>query len=212
MSGDHIRVERLDDRMEIENPGRFPGMADASDTLRVTRFPRNPRIARACADLALGQELGEGIRRMFEEMRLAGLAGPFRHQTEGASGSRCSRHSSTVRSKSDCHAAPVVSHREGGRARQRRRHRRGHWTLTFPGLAAAEVPFGYPASGSMGTAPTRWHQDGAPRGEPVGTPARHHVEQLAGRDIDEARGVQGVVRPSGGLRRFSGRSPLTPGG
>jgi len=38
------------------------------------RFARNPRITRACAELRFGQELGEGIRRMFDEMRSAGLA------------------------------------------------------------------------------------------------------------------------------------------
>jgi ATP-dependent DNA helicase RecG len=84
VAGDHIRVEVFDDRVEIESPGRFPGIAQASDPLKVTRFARNPRIARVCADLDFGQELGEGIRRMFEEMRLAGLADPAYHQTSGS--------------------------------------------------------------------------------------------------------------------------------
>ncbi len=76
LSGDHIRVEIFDDRIEVQSPGRFPGIADAGDPLKVTRFARNPRIARVCADLRFGQELGEGIRRMFEEMRLAGSRRP----------------------------------------------------------------------------------------------------------------------------------------
>jgi ATP-dependent DNA helicase RecG len=84
ISGDHVRVEIFDDRVEIESPGRFPGIADARDPLHVTRFARNPRVARVCADLAFGQELGEGIRRMFEEMRLAGLADPEYQQTSGS--------------------------------------------------------------------------------------------------------------------------------
>lgn len=84
VSGDHIRVDIFDDRVEVESPGRFPGIADTSDPLDVTRFARNPRIARVCADLAFGQELGEGIRRMFEEMRLAGLADPEYLQTSGS--------------------------------------------------------------------------------------------------------------------------------
>lgn len=84
ISGDHIRVEIFDDRVEIESPGRFPGIADTRDPLQVTRFARNPRIARVCADLRFGQELGEGIRRMFEEMRLAGLADPDYRQTSGS--------------------------------------------------------------------------------------------------------------------------------
>lgn len=84
MSGDHIRVEVFDDRIEIESPGRFPGVVDFSDPLHVSRFARNPRVARVCADLRFGQELGEGIRRIFEEMRLAGLADPAYTQTAGS--------------------------------------------------------------------------------------------------------------------------------
>lgn len=84
ISGDHIRFEIFDDRVEVESPGRFPGIADTADPLHVTRFARNPRIARVCADLAFGQELGEGIRRMFEEMRLAGLADPDYFQTSAS--------------------------------------------------------------------------------------------------------------------------------
>ena len=84
VSGDHIRVEIFDDRIEVESPGRFPGIADTKDPLHVTRFARNPRIARACADLRYGQELGEGIRRMYEEMRLAGLRDPAYFQTSGS--------------------------------------------------------------------------------------------------------------------------------
>lgn len=84
LGGDHIHVDVFDDRIEIESPGRFPGLVDLSDPLHATRFARNPRIARVCADLRLGQEFGEGIRRMFEEMRLAGLGDPLYHQTAGS--------------------------------------------------------------------------------------------------------------------------------
>jgi ATP-dependent DNA helicase RecG len=77
-------VEIFDDRIEIESPGRFPGIATTRNPLEVTRFARNPRIARVCSDLNFGQELGEGIRRMFEEMRLAGLGDPNYHQTAGS--------------------------------------------------------------------------------------------------------------------------------
>jgi ATP-dependent DNA helicase RecG len=83
-AGDHIRVEVFDDRIEISSPGRFPGLVDLSDPLGTTRFARNPRIARVCADLDFGQELGEGIRRMFEEMRQAGLTDPVYTQTSGS--------------------------------------------------------------------------------------------------------------------------------
>ena len=84
ISGDHIRVEIFDDRIEIESPGRFPGIVDLHEPRDVTRFARNPRIARVCADLRFGQELGEGIRRIFEEMNLAGLTDPVYVQTSGS--------------------------------------------------------------------------------------------------------------------------------
>jgi ATP-dependent DNA helicase RecG len=83
-AGDHIRVEIFDDRIEISSPGRFPGLVDLTDPLETTRFARNPRMARVCADLNFGQELGEGIRRMFEEMRAAGLNDPVYRQTSGS--------------------------------------------------------------------------------------------------------------------------------
>jgi len=82
--GDHIRVEIFDDRIEISSPGRFPGLVDLGDPLKATRFARNPRIARVCSDLNFGQELGEGIRRIFEEMRHAGLTDPIYRQTSGS--------------------------------------------------------------------------------------------------------------------------------
>lgn len=84
MSGDHVRVDIFDDRIEVESPGRFPGIVDLRDPQAVHRFARNPRIARVLADLNFGQEFGEGIARMFEEMRLAGLEEPEYRQTSGS--------------------------------------------------------------------------------------------------------------------------------
>lgn len=84
MGGDHIRVEAFDDRVEIHSPGRFPGLVRLDDPMNATRFARNPRIARIAADLAFGQELGEGIRRIYEEMRAAGLTDPMYRQTSGS--------------------------------------------------------------------------------------------------------------------------------
>jgi ATP-dependent DNA helicase RecG len=84
LAGDHIRVEIYPDRVEIESPGRFPGLANPSKPLEISRFARNPRIARVCADLRIGQELGEGIKRIFEEMRRVGLTDPVYKQTGGS--------------------------------------------------------------------------------------------------------------------------------
>ncbi len=82
LGGDHIRCEIFPDRIEIESPGRFPGLADPRRPLEIGRFARNPRIARVCADLRIGQELGEGIRRIFDEMRRVGLTDPVYRQTQ----------------------------------------------------------------------------------------------------------------------------------
>jgi len=81
LAGDHIRVEIFSDRIEVTSPGRFPGLVDAGNPLDAPRYARNPRIARVCADQNFGQELGEGIRRMFDEMRLAGLVDPLYEET-----------------------------------------------------------------------------------------------------------------------------------
>lgn len=76
IGGDHVRVELFDDRLEVESPGRLPGLVRI-DNIRSTRFARNPRIARSLADLGYGRELGEGVDRMFEEMERAGLPDPI---------------------------------------------------------------------------------------------------------------------------------------
>ena len=33
MAGDHIRIELFDDRIEIHSPGRFPGLANGSNSV-----------------------------------------------------------------------------------------------------------------------------------------------------------------------------------
>jgi ATP-dependent DNA helicase RecG len=81
MVGDHVRVEIFPDRIEVASPGRFPGIVDPARPLDISRYARNPRIARVCSDLGLAQELGEGIRRMFDEMRTSGLTDPSYVQT-----------------------------------------------------------------------------------------------------------------------------------
>lgn len=46
--------------------------ADPARPLSVTRYARNPRIVRSCSDLGIAGELGEGIKRIFNEMRARG--------------------------------------------------------------------------------------------------------------------------------------------
>jgi len=70
LAGDHIRVEIYPNKIEIESPGRFPGLSNPAEPLEISRFARNPRIARVCADLRIGQELGrvsnESLRKCEE--------------------------------------------------------------------------------------------------------------------------------------------------
>jgi ATP-dependent DNA helicase RecG len=84
LAGDHIRIEIFSNRIEVSSPGRFPGLVNAANPLDAPRYARNPRIARVCADQNFGQELGEGIRRMFEEMRIAGLVDPLYEETSAS--------------------------------------------------------------------------------------------------------------------------------
>lgn len=79
IGGDHIRISLFADRLEVESPGRLPGLVRI-DTIRSTRFARNPRVARTVLELGFGRELGEGVDRMFEEMERAGLPDPVFRQ------------------------------------------------------------------------------------------------------------------------------------
>ncbi|MDO4791402.1 MAG: ATP-binding protein [Buchananella hordeovulneris] len=82
--GDHIRVDIFDHRIEVSSPGRFPGLVDPSKPLSISRYARNPRIARVCADLGITQELGEGIKRIFAEMKARGLNDPIYRQSSSS--------------------------------------------------------------------------------------------------------------------------------
>lgn len=83
MSGDYIHIELYPTRVEIISPGVFPGLAKTTDLMKISRFARNPRIARVCTELHFGQELGEGIKRMVSEMRRIGYIDPIYIQTSG---------------------------------------------------------------------------------------------------------------------------------
>ena len=84
MMGDHVRVELFPHRIEITSPGRFPGLVDPDRALEISRYARNPRIARVCADMGLTRELGEGIKRIFSEMRAIGLTDPIYSQSSSS--------------------------------------------------------------------------------------------------------------------------------
>jgi ATP-dependent DNA helicase RecG len=83
LSGDYVHVELYPTRVEITSPGVFPGLAKIDDLLNISRFARNPRVARVCTEFGFGQELGEGIKRIVEQMRKYGYIDPVYTQNSG---------------------------------------------------------------------------------------------------------------------------------
>ncbi|MFC5541893.1 ATP-binding protein [Ureibacillus suwonensis] len=68
IQGDDIKVKMFDDRLEIISPGRFPNIVNR-DNIREVRYSRNPSIARVLTELGWVRELGEGVKRMYKEMK-----------------------------------------------------------------------------------------------------------------------------------------------
>lgn len=76
LQGDGVRVRDFEDRLEVESPGRLPGLVRVKN-IRETRYSRNPHIARVLAEMTgYVRELNEGVERMFEEMARYGLREP----------------------------------------------------------------------------------------------------------------------------------------
>lgn len=84
LSGDYVHVELYPTRIEITSPGIFPGLAKMDDLLNISRFARNPRIARVCTEFGFGQELGEGIKRIVEQMRTYNYIDPVYTRNSGS--------------------------------------------------------------------------------------------------------------------------------
>lgn len=76
--GRGIEIYVFDDRMEIRNPGALLSSLRIEDLLRLegAHQSRNANIARVLRELGYMQELGEGVRRMFELMRFSELTPP----------------------------------------------------------------------------------------------------------------------------------------
>jgi len=82
--GDGIRVKQFTDRLEVESPGRLPGLVRVQN-IRNSRFARNPHIARVLAETTdYVRESNEGVKRMFEEMEQSGLRPPEYNVTESS--------------------------------------------------------------------------------------------------------------------------------
>lgn len=74
--GDDIKIIMYDDRLEIVSPGKLPSIVNISN-IRDVRYSRNPKIARALTEMGWVKELGEGVKRIFEEMHRFFLVDPI---------------------------------------------------------------------------------------------------------------------------------------
>lgn len=68
IQGDDTKVFMYDDRLEIKSPGKFPNIVN-KENIRDVRYSRNPRIARVLTELGWVRELGEGVKRIYKEMK-----------------------------------------------------------------------------------------------------------------------------------------------
>jgi len=71
-----IKVAMYDDRLEIFNPGSFPGLVDINNLGDGTTYLRNPYLAKLARRFGLIEKLGTGIRLMKESCKASGIMPP----------------------------------------------------------------------------------------------------------------------------------------
>ena len=76
IQGDDTKILMFDDKMEIKSPGKFPNIVNKLN-IREVRYSKNPRIARVLTELGWVKELGEGVKRIYEEMKAYFLDEPI---------------------------------------------------------------------------------------------------------------------------------------
>lgn len=80
--GSDIHIKLFEDRLEVISPGGFPSIVRERN-IKDVHFSRNPKIARVLAGLGYVKELGEGVKRMYQDMQGAGLPEPLFKGTNG---------------------------------------------------------------------------------------------------------------------------------
>lgn len=80
IKGTDIQIKMFDDHITVESPGTLPGIIRLNN-MREMHFSRNPKIAGLLHEYEYVREFGEGIDRMYLEMKQAGLPEP-EYQTE----------------------------------------------------------------------------------------------------------------------------------
>ena len=75
-----IKIAVYDDRVEIFNPGCFPGLVDINSLGDGTTYLRNPNLVRLAYQLRLIEVRGTGIRLIYESCKKAGIKKPIYHE------------------------------------------------------------------------------------------------------------------------------------
>lgn len=75
IKGTDIQIKMFDNRLTVESPGTLPGMVRLNN-MRHVHFSRNPKIAQFLHEYEYVQEFGEGVDRLFDVMKAAGLPEP----------------------------------------------------------------------------------------------------------------------------------------
>ena len=81
IKGTDIQIKMFDDHLCVESPGILPGMVRI-DNIREFHFSRNPKIVELLNEYDLVKEFGEGVDRVYRDMKDAGLPEPHYKQSE----------------------------------------------------------------------------------------------------------------------------------
>jgi ATP-dependent DNA helicase RecG len=76
------KIALYDNRLEVFNPGNFPGLFDMNHLGDGTTYLRNPNLARIARRFGIAEKLGTGIRAILESCSKAGIKKP--EYVEGA--------------------------------------------------------------------------------------------------------------------------------
>lgn len=81
IKGTDIQIKMFDDHFVVESPGMLPGTVRISN-IRENHFSRNPKIMELLIEYEYVREHGEGVDRVFKDMKDAGLPDPVYRQTD----------------------------------------------------------------------------------------------------------------------------------
>ena len=75
-----MKIAIYDNRIEIFNPGCFPGLVDINSLGDGTTYLRNPTLVRLAYQVKLIEARGTGIRLIYESCKKAGIKKPVYHE------------------------------------------------------------------------------------------------------------------------------------